>query len=268
MCTTIVLAWQRWNLLSWYFDFQFRIINWAPGVIFGLLALVAGLLTLLLPETYHRPLPTSVEEIAGWSRTDDKRWTKSRASDAEKHITVSTIIPDTFAQDEETTKEPLGETNMAYSGHTHDEETRKEPLGEINMAYSGHTHDELPNGCTGNGNGTVCAHASVVEENSRLWRRAAGWQHKESYTTIIVLYLRNSHPTWLVSSIFQISLGRSDNLFHNNVLFLKLKFGKSAFAVTAPSVWNEFPITLKSSETIATFRKILKTHLFKIAFPP
>ena len=103
------------------------------------------MLTLLLPETYHRPLPTSVEEIAGWSRTDDKRSTKSRASDAEKHITVSTIIPDTFAQDEE---------------------TRKEPLGETNMAYSGHTHDELPNGCTGNG--TVCAHASVVEENSRL----------------------------------------------------------------------------------------------------
>ena len=70
--------------------------------------------------------------------------------------------------DEETTKEPLGEINMAYSGHTHDEETRKEPLGEINMAYSGHTHDELLNGCTGNGNGTVCARASVVEENSRL----------------------------------------------------------------------------------------------------
>ncbi|KAI0226041.1 Solute carrier family 22 member 16, partial [Lamellibrachia satsuma] len=109
------------SILAPFSVYLFRIINWAPGVIFGLLALVAGLLTLLLPETYHRPLPTSVEEIAGWSRTDDKRSTKSRASDAEKHITVSTIIPDTFAQDEETRKEPLGETNMAYSGHTHDE---------------------------------------------------------------------------------------------------------------------------------------------------
>ena len=37
----------------------------------------------------------------------------------------------------------------------------------------------------------------------------------------IVLYLQNNHPTWLVSCIFQISIGSPDHQFHNNLLCLK-----------------------------------------------
>ena len=48
----------------------------------------------------------------------------------------------------------------------------------------------------------------------------------------------------------------------------KLNLGKRAFSVAAPRVWNELPIALKTSETIAIFRKKLKTYLFQIAFPP
>ena len=35
----------------------------------------------------------------------------------------------------------------------------------------------------------------------------------------------------------------------------KLNLGKHAFSVTVPRVWNELPITLKTSETIAIFHK-------------
>ena len=38
-------------------------------------------------------------------------------------------------------------------------------------------------------------------------------------------------------------------------------------SVAAPIVWNELPTTLKSYESLASFRKHLKTYLFKIAFP-
>ena len=38
--------------------------------------------------------------------------------------------------------------------------------------------------------------------------------------------------------------------------------GKCTFSVAEPKLWNEFPITFKSSETIATSR-----NFFKIAFP-
>ena len=48
----------------------------------------------------------------------------------------------------------------------------------------------------------------------------------------------------------------------------KLNLGKRAFSVAAPIIWNELPTTLKSCESLASFRKHIKTHLFKIAFPP
>ena len=41
----------------------------------------------------------------------------------------------------------------------------------------------------------------------------------------------------------------------------KLNLGKRAFSVAAPRVWNELPITLKTSETIASLKKNSR-HLF------
>ena len=85
----------------------------------------------------------------------------------------------------------------------------------------------------------------------------------------IVLYLHNNHHTLLVSCIFQISLGSSSISQQLIVPKTKLNLGKCAFSVAAPRVWNELPITLKTSETIAIFRgKKLNTYLFQIAFPP
>ena len=48
----------------------------------------------------------------------------------------------------------------------------------------------------------------------------------------------------------------------------KLNLGKGAFSVAAPIVSNELPTTFKYCECLASFRKHLKTDLFKIAFPP
>ena len=60
----------------------------------------------------------------------------------------------------------------------------------------------------------------------------------------IVLYIYNNHPTWLVSYIFQMSLGSSDHQFHNlvclkqnfiwaNVLSLPLRLGSG---MNSPSI--------------------------------
>ena len=54
----------------------------------------------------------------------------------------------------------------------------------------------------------------------------------------------------------------------NSIPRTKLNLGKGAFSVAAPIIWNELPTTLKSCESLASFRKNLKTYLFKIAFPP
>ena len=46
----------------------------------------------------------------------------------------------------------------------------------------------------------------------------------------------------------------------------KLNLGKRAFSVAASIIWNELPTTHKSCESLSSFRKNLKTYLFKIAF--
>ncbi|XP_074649708.1 organic cation transporter protein-like isoform X2 [Tubulanus polymorphus] len=43
-----------------------RFVPWAPGVIFGIMSLLVGILALLLPETRGRPLPQTVEDMNEW----------------------------------------------------------------------------------------------------------------------------------------------------------------------------------------------------------
>ena len=57
-------------------------------------------------------------------------------------------------------------------------------------------------------------------------------------------------PRQLRSSISQLIVPKT-----------KLNLGTRAFSVCAPMVWNELPITLKTSETIAIFRKKLKSFI-------
>jgi len=47
-----------------------------------------------------------------------------------------------------------------------------------------------------------------------------------------------------------------------------LNIDKRAFFVAATTIWNQLSIAIKSSETIDSFRKKLKTYLFEIAFLP
>ena len=61
---------------------------------------------------------------------------------------------------------------------------------------------------------------------------------------------------------------RSSTSQQHSIPRTKLNLGKRALSVAAPIIWNELPTTLKSCESLASFRKNLKTYLFKIAFPP
>ena len=49
---------------------------------------------------------------------------------------------------------------------------------------------------------------------------------------------------------------------------VKTNSGSRAFSVAAPTIWNSLPIKIRSANGIMTFRRLLKTHLFGIAFPP
>ena len=86
---------------------------------------------------------------------------------------------------------------------------------------------------------------------STLTYRALSTQQSPYLASL--LHLSNI-PRQLRSSISQLIVPKT-----------KLNLGKRAFSVAAPRVWNELPITLKTSETIAIFRKKLiysKLHFY------
>ena len=61
---------------------------------------------------------------------------------------------------------------------------------------------------------------------------------------------------------------RSSTLQQLSIPRTKLNLDKRAFSVAAPIIWNELPTTLTFCESLASFRKHLKTYLLKISFPP
>ena len=80
--------------------------------------------------------------------------------------------------------------------------------------------------------------------------------HQPPYLASL-LHFSNTHRQLRSSTSQQLSIPGT-----------KLKLDKHAFSVAAPIIWNELPTTLKSCESLTSFRKNLKTYLFKIAFPP
>ena len=49
---------------------------------------------------------------------------------------------------------------------------------------------------------------------------------------------------------------------------IKTKTGSRAFSISGPALWNALPVPIRNAKTILTFRKLLKSHLFDLAFPP
>ena len=49
---------------------------------------------------------------------------------------------------------------------------------------------------------------------------------------------------------------------------IRTKFGARAFSASGPTLWNLLPANLRVAKSISSFRKLLKTHFFDLAFPP
>ena len=59
---------------------------------------------------------------------------------------------------------------------------------------------------------------------------------------------------------------RSSSSFQYELPRLKLKFGERSFSFSRPKAWNSLPSNLQELTNTDTFKKLLKTHLFKLAF--
>ena len=94
---------------------------------------------------------------------------------------------------------------------------------------------------------------------------------KFKLSTLTYRALAIHQPPYLASLLYFSNVPRQLRSSTSQQLSIprtKLNLGKRAFSVAAPIIWNELPTTLKLCESLASFRKNLKTYLFKIAFPP
>ena len=83
-------------------------------------------------------------------------------------------------------------------------------------------------------------------------------------STLAYRALSTQQPFYLASLLHLSNIPRQLRSSVSQQLIVprtKLNLGKRAFSVAAPRVWNELPIALKTSETIAIFRKKLKTSI-------
>ena len=49
-------------------------------------------------------------------------------------------------------------------------------------------------------------------------------------------------------------------------LCAKSSFASQAFCVSSPNSWNSLPLHIRSSDSLATFKSRLKSHLFSSAY--
>ena len=76
-------------------------------------------------------------------------------------------------------------------------------------------------------------------------------------------------PNYLCNLVSAYAPSRSLRSSVANLLTVpphKLTFGSRAFRVAAPTIWNSLPDDIRSSNSLAVFRRRLKTHFFNRAF--
>ena len=96
-------------------------------------------------------------------------------------------------------------------------------------------------------------------------------EYRIRFKTILFVYksLRGEGPAYLASLLDEFK--PLQNLRSINKMLLKVpkwkgKYGQRAFSVAGPQLWNELPLFIKQACSTNSFKHLLKTHLFRIAF--
>jgi len=82
--------------------------------------------------------------------------------------------------------------------------------------------------------------------------------------------LNDLGPPYISKAIVPLQSRR--NLRSNNAFSLavprsrSVSFGDRAFSVCAPKLWNSLPVDIRTAPSLTSFKSLLKTHLFRLAF--
>ena len=92
-----------------------------------------------------------------------------------------------------------------------------------------------------------------------------------NYKLLLLMFkiINGSSPVYLQNCVSYVNPGRHLRSVTSNKLNIPRTFrrdGEKRFAVCAPKLWNDIPLELKTAPTLETFKKNLKTFLFKRTF--
>ena len=77
--------------------------------------------------------------------------------------------------------------------------------------------------------------------------------------------LAHKEPTYLCQLLLPYNPSRQLRSSDQHLLTvpnIKSCLGRRSFSFSAPSIWNSLPLPLRSCDSVSSFRKLLKTHLF------
>ncbi len=96
--------------------------------------------------------------------------------------------------------------------------------------------------------------------------------HRIQYKLGLFVYkiLHNNAPEYLINLIHPYTSAHT-GLRSNELMMLhqprySTLWGNRSFSIASARVWNQLPLTVKSSPSITTFKTNLKSHLFKQAY--
>ena len=87
------------------------------------------------------------------------------------------------------------------------------------------------------------------------------------YNLITFKAITFNQPSYLSSIIESSDLTRGNGLSVSS-FHLYRQIGHGSFQVSAPVEWNRLPTVVRSQTEFTSFRNKLKTHLFRLAYPP
>jgi len=105
-------------------------------------------------------------------------------------------------------------------------------------------------------------------------RRSLHWlpiRQRVEYKLAVITYntIQTNTPSTLASLIDSYRPTRTLRSSDKHLLtqpFIKLSLATKAFSVSAPSVWNNLSFNCRSSESLSTFKRRLKTELFTAVY--
>ena len=91
------------------------------------------------------------------------------------------------------------------------------------------------------------------------------------FKLLVFIYkaMHNDAPVYLCELMCPYQPTRTLRSANNNMLQVKrtrTKAGDCSFAVAAASLWNNLPTVIKTCDNLTSYKRLLKTHYFRIAY--